>query len=468
MPRTTSLKTSSSSLFRQIVSCVLLGVAFLLANTALADDWPQWLGPKRDGVWRETGVVEKFSKDGPKVRWKHEIGAGYAGPAVADGRVYVFDRVLEKGVKNPGNPFSKEKVKGVERIVCLNDKDGQELWKYEYPCDYQISYASGPRTTPIIQDGKLFALGAMGDLFCLDAKDGKVVWSKKLTEEFNCPVPLWGFSASPLLDGDRLITLVGGKDHVVMAFNKDTGKEIWHALSANEPGYCPPIIVEAGGKRQLIIWHPESVNGLDPETGKQYWSEKLHVQAGMAIPTPRVEDGKLFVSGFYCGSMMMKLNSDKPSEELLWKEKGRDERPENTKALHAVMCTPFLRDGYIYGVCSYGQLRCLKADTGERVWETLKATGDVKEPTERWANAFLVPNGDRFFIANEKGDLIIAKLTPQGYDEISRAHILDPTTNSGAFATANRSIVWSHPAFGNKSFYARNDKEIVCVSLAAE
>jgi outer membrane protein assembly factor BamB len=433
-----------------------------------ADDWPQWLGPKRDGVWRETGILEQFPKDGPKVRWKAPVGLGYAGPAVADGRVYVFDRVLDNDAKNPANPFSKEKVKGAERLLCLNEKDGQEVWKHAYPCDYQISYAAGPRTTPTIQDGKVYGLGAMGDLFCLNSKDGKLIWSKNLVEEYKCSVPLWGFSSSPLLDGDRLICLVGGNDHIAVAFNKDSGKEVWHALSAKEPGYCPPVIVEAGGKRQLIIWHPESVNSLDPETGKLYWSEKLPVQAGMSIPTPRMEDGKLFVTGFYCGSMMMKLDSDKPSEQLLWKEKGRSEHPQNTKALHAVMCTPFLRDGYIYGVCSYGQLRCLKADSGERVWETLRATGDAKEPDERWANAFLVANGDRFFIPNEKGDLIIAKLTPKGYEELSRAHILEPTNKSGGFGGPTRSIVWSHPAFANKSMYARNDKEIVCVSLAAE
>jgi outer membrane protein assembly factor BamB len=316
-------------------------------------------------------------------------------------------------------------------------------------------------------DGKVYTLGAMGHLLCLDAKDGKVIWSKSLPEEFNSGVPMWGFSASPLVDGDKLITLAGGADHVVMALNKDTGKEIWHALSAKEIGYCPPVIVQAGGKRQLIIWHPESVNSLDPETGTPYWSEKLLVNAGMSIPMPRLEDNKLFVTGFYCGSMMLKLDSEQPAEQLLWKEKGKNEQPQSTKALHAVMSTPYLKDGYIYGVCSYGQLRCLKADTGERIWESLKATGAKDEPVERWANAFIIPNGDRFFIPNEKGDLIIAKLSPKGYEEISRAHILEPTSKTGSFG-GNRSIVWSHPAFANKSMYARNDKEIVCVSLAAE
>jgi outer membrane protein assembly factor BamB len=123
------------------------------------------------------------------------------------------------------------------------------------------------------------------------------------------------------------------------------------------------------------------------------------------------------------------------------------------------MCTPFLEDGYIYGVCSYGQLRCLKMETGERVWETLQATTSG-EPV-RWANAFIVKNGDRFFLFNEKGDLIIAKLSPRGYEEISRAHLLEPTNKD-----CGRPVVWSHPAFANRHVYARNDKEIICVDLA--
>ena len=156
---------------------------------------------------------------------------------------------------------------------------------------------------------------------------------------------------------------------------------------------------------------------------------------------------------------MMKLAADKPAATVLWRGRSRSEM--KTDGLHSIIPTPFLEDGYIYGVCSYGQLRCLKADTGERLWSTLKATTPDEKET-RWANAFLVKNGNRFFLANEKGDLIIARLTPQGYDEISRAHLLDPTNRE-----PGRAVVWSHPAFANRCVYARNDKEIICASLAA-
>src|SRR5205085_2419491 len=182
-------------------------------------------------------------------------------------------------------------------------------------------------------------------------------------------------------------------------------------------GYAPPMIYEVGGKRQLIIWLPDGVNSLDPETGKRYWSQRFFARFNLTAPTPRLAGDLLFVSAFYNGSLMLKLDHDKPAAEVLWKGKGRSEQPNATEGLHAIIATPFIKDGYIYGVCSYGELRCLDAKTGERKWMTLKATGSRERPTERWANAFLVEQGDRFWLFNEKGDLIVAKLTPQKYEE---------------------------------------------------
>jgi outer membrane protein assembly factor BamB len=447
------------------LACLLV-LAFLVGPVG-ADDWPQWLGPKRDGVWRETGIVKKLPADGPKVLWRTPIKGGYSGPAVAAGRVYVLDRVLAEGSQNPEDPFNRKAIiPGSERVLCLDEKNGAILWKHEYDCPYQISYPAGPRTTPVVAGGKVYTLGAMGDLCCLDAAEGKVVWSKKLPKAYKAAVPLWGFAAHPLVDGDRLICLVGGKGSAAVAFDKDTGKEIWRALSAPEIGYAPPLLIEAGGKRQLIIWHPKAVNSLDPKTGAVYWTEPFprrgQIKAGMTIPTPRFTGGLLLVSAFYNGAMMLKLDADQPSAKVLWQQGGRSEEPDDTEALHAVMATPFIKDGYIYGVCSYGELRCLKAGTGERVWMTRQPTGGK---VLRWANAFLVENGDRFFLFNELGDLIIARLSPKRYEEISRAHILDPTNSMAGFG-GPRLVLWSHPAFADRCMFARNDNEIVCVSLA--
>jgi outer membrane protein assembly factor BamB len=432
---------------------------------AHADDWPQWLGPNRDGVWRETGILEQFPKSGPLVRWRAPLGMGYTGPAVADGRVYVMDRTLPEKVHNPPSGFSKDTLEGKERILCLNEADGKEVWKHEYSCTYKIGYPGGPRATPTVHDGKVYTIGAMGDLFCLDASKGTVVWSKNFLKDYQAKPGVWGFAAHPLVDGDKVICMVGGPGSVVVAFQKDTGKELWKAFTSpnDHPGYAPPMIYEVGGKRQLIVWYPEAVSSLDPDTGKVYWSQPFPLvtpSISMVISTPRLAGNLLFVTSFYEGSMMLKVAADKPEASVLWKSTKRSEDWQKTDYLHSIMSTPFLKDGYIYGVCSYGQLRCLKEDTGERLWETLKATTDNDEPT-RWGNAFLVAQGDRFFLPNEKGDLIIARLTPKGYDEISRAHLLKPTNHM-----AGRPVVWSHPAFANRCVYARNDEEIICVSLA--
>jgi outer membrane protein assembly factor BamB len=422
-----------------------------------ADDWPQWVGPQRDGVWRENGIVEKFSAEGPKVRWRVPIGGGYSGPAVANGRVYVMDRRLAPGSSNPGNAFSRGEIPGSERVLCLNEADGKVLWQHEYDCRYTVSYAAGPRATPAVVGGKVYTLGSEGNLFCLNAETGAVLWARDFKKDLGAKTPMWGFAGHPLVDGNKVICLAGGEGSIAVAFDKETGKELWRALSAQEPGYAPPMIYEFAGKRQLIIWHPEAVNGLDPETGKVFWTHRQAppVRAGMTIPFPRKIGDLLFLTSFYNGSLLLRVDSDEPS--VVWQSKKVSEK--DTDGLHSVMATPLIENGHIYGPCSYGQFRCLKLETGERLWETFAPTSGK---SERWGHAFVVKQGDRAFLFSEKGELIIAKLSPEKYEEIGRAKLLEPDNQD-----PRRPVVWSHPAFANRSVYARNDHEIVCVSLAA-
>ncbi len=448
-----------------------LATAALVAiglGAARADDWPQWLGPQRDGVWRETGILDKFPKAGPKVRWRTPIGAGYSGPAVAAGKVYVTDRVLGTGAANPDDPFKFSRVKGKERVHCLDEQTGKILWTHDYDCLYQVQYPAGPRATPVVVGDKVYTLGTMGDLRCLAIKDGALLWSKNFPKDYGAGGQTWGFSSNPLVDGNRLICLVGGEGSVAVAFDKDSGKELWRALSSEHQGYAPPMIYEIGGTRQLIIWHAEAVNSLEPETGKVFWSHRFpgkgELKAALSIPTPRVAGDMLFVTAFYDGPLMLKVDGAEGASQV-WRGKGKggDPQPDRTDGLHSIISTPVIKDGHIYGVCSYGELRCLDAKNGKRLWSTHQATGGE---SKRWANAFLIENGGRFFLFNELGDLIIAKLSPMGYDEISRANILAPTNTMAP--PKGRRVIWMHPAFANRCCYARNDREIVCVSLAAE
>ena len=193
--------------------CVGLGM-LTLAFSLHADDWPQWLGPQRDGVWRETGIVEKLPTNGLKYRWRTPIGGGYSGPAVVKGRVYVMDRQLATGAKNPPNAFARGEIPGNERILCLNEADGKILWQHEYDSAYTVSYASGPRVTPAVADGKVYTLGSEGNLLCLDAEKGTVLWSHDFKKELGVKTPVWGFAGHPLVDGKKLICLAGGQTTV--------------------------------------------------------------------------------------------------------------------------------------------------------------------------------------------------------------------------------------------------------------
>jgi outer membrane protein assembly factor BamB len=411
---------------------------------ARADDWPRWLGPQRDSVWRESGIVEKFPTGGPPIVWRTEIGSGYAAPCVANGRVFVADR---------------QPSAGKERILCLEESSGKVLWTHEYECRYSVSYPAGPRVMPQLNEGRLYCLGAEGNLLCLQAETGDTVWSRDFKKDFGAKTPMWGFAGHPLLLGKKLICLAAGRGSTAVCFDKDTGTELWRALAPEEPGYSSPIAVETAGKMQVIFWHPEGACSLEPETGKSIWSVAFSSRSGLTVATPRRLGNYVFFTSFYDGALMMQLDSLQPAATEVWRSGKVNER--DTTHLNAIICTPFLEQNFIYGVCSYGQLRCLKADTGERLWETFKATTSG-EPV-RWGNAFIVKNGSRFFLFNEKGDLIIATLSPQGYQEVSRAHIIAPVNKD-----PGRPVVWCHPAFANRRVYVRNDRELVCADLATK
>ena len=247
------------------------------------EDWPEWRGQGRGGVWTESGILEKFPSDGIKALWRTPVRAGFAGPAVAAGRVYLTD--FERSSAN----------KGTERALALDEKTGKVLWTREWAANYQgISYGIGPRATPTVDGDRVYVVGASGILLCLRASTGEVVWQKNYVEDFRTQLPVWGITSAPLVDGDRLIAIVGGQpDAKVVAFDKMTGREIWRAVASDsEPGYCQPIILENGGKRQLIIWHPVAVTSLDPVTGRIYWQQPFRANMGMTLATRNSSGGE--------------------------------------------------------------------------------------------------------------------------------------------------------------------------------
>lgn len=450
-----------------VLVAILVGAAVARPCRCPADDWPQWMGPNRDAVWAETGIVRAFPKEGPKVLWRTPVSTGYAGPAVAGGKVFVADRLLGKRVTNPADPFdTKTRVPGTERVLCLDAKTGGELWKHEYDCAYQISYPCGPRCTPTVADGKVYALGAMGDLHCLAADTGKVLWAKNLPHEYGTKVPQWGYCAHPLVYGGLVVSLAGGDGSVVVALDAVTGKEKWRALSAREIGYAPPTVARVAGRDQLVVWHAQAINGLDPLTGKELWSFGLEPMFGMSIMAPRVVGDTLFAAGIGGAGIVLKFN-ERGEPSVVWQEatdKAKGMAPK-LRGLYPVNATPFVEAGLVYGVDQPGMLRAVELGTGKKLWHTFKPVIGRDEPEDfkgaGSGTAFLVKNGDRFFLFNELGELAIAKLSREKYEEVSRARVVEPI--SAAFG---RKVVWTHPAFADRCAFIRSDKEVVCVSLA--
>ncbi len=424
---------------------------FLLAIPLLTGaDWPEWRGTGRRGVWTETGLLDRFPATGLRVKWSVPIRAGYSGPAVAAGRVFLLDH--ERGA---GRQVT-------ERILALDELTGKLLWSREWLTNYSgLEYDNGPRATPTVDAGRVYVLGAMGKLLCLRAADGTLVWKREFVREYGTEVPAWGMSSAPLVDGNRLIAVVGGAGAAkVVAFDKYSGKELWRALSSvdSEPGYSQPVIIEAGGRRQLIVWHATAIDSLDPVTGARLWTQPFRVRMNTPITTPAWQAPYLLVSAFFSGSRMMEMAADGPEARLAWASSSESEIKSDK--LHALMSQPVIEDGYVYGICSYGQLRCLRLATGERVWETQAVTVERARNVSAW----IVRNGDRYLFWNDRGELISGLLSPDGYEEISRVKVLKPTSPAGSrreFGAVN----WSHPAFANGHLIARNDEVVVRVSL---
>lgn len=410
----------------------------LACGALRADDWPQWRGPNRDAVCAESGLMVTFPAGGLPVRWRAPVGWGWASPVVAKGKVYLADAEVKR-------PQPKE------RLHCYDEATGKELWTHTYDAAYpdwayDPAQESGPVATPVVQDGKVYTVGRLGQMFCLDALTGNVVWQKDLGREFE--VAMAPGTPSPLIEGDLLIHFAGGKRGAcVVAFQRNTGQEAWKALD-EAPTFSSPIVIPSGGKRQLIVWTQESVTSLDPLTGTVFWRERLITGSDYAVSTPVFLNGRLLIGG-----MMFQLNPDKPAAAVLWPDtKARERR------IFSHTSTAMFHGEHVFSAKSAGGLICVEAATGKQLWETAKVT-DLKNG----ASIHLTPNGDSVLLFTDRGELIRARLTAMGYDEISRTPLLSPT-----FPFGGRNVAWSAPAYANRHIFVRSGKELICASLEAK
>jgi outer membrane protein assembly factor BamB len=417
----------------------IFGAVSWLIVAAQADDWPQFRGPNRDGVWNEARIMQTFPPAGLTVRWRAPVGAGLSSPIVSEGRLFICDSELKK-------------PKAWERVHCLDEKTGQVLWMHSdesaYPeWAFDPNNPAGPDATPIATGGKVYALGKNANLACLDARDGAVLWRRDLMKEYGL-TEFSGTTPSPLVEDHLLILAIGaGSGACVIALDKDTGQEMWRALD-DQWTYSSPIVISAGGKRQLIVWTPQAVTSLDPATGRTWWREPREARRDFTAACPAFQDGLLFA-----GFTMFRLRPDKPDATVLWPAANTS----YTRRILSQTSVPLIREGHVFSDKSYGHFVCLDALTGQPVWQSEEVTDKKNGAAQQ-----LFPNGNSTLIFTNEGNLIRARLNAEGYQEISRIHLIDPT-----YPFAGRAVVWPLPAFANRHVFARNDRELIRASLEA-
>jgi outer membrane protein assembly factor BamB len=395
------------------------------AEKPLPGEWPQWRGPYRDGVSRETGLLASWPAKGPEVLWRQPCGDGYSTPVVNGDRLYLMERSSDDR----------------EAVVCRNAGSGEEIWRTTYPSTFKESYGSGPRSTPVLIDGRLYTVGATGVLHCLEAASGGVVWSHDLLTEYSAPNLRWGVSFSPLVEGDLVITNPGGPNgKSVVAFDK-TGKAVWHALD-DPAGYSAPVGVTAVGESQVLVFTGEALVSLSPKDGRLFWRFPWKTDFAVNVATPIVfrakigdqADDYVFVtSGYNKGCALLKFvggSGGKPEVKQVY---------QGTQ-LRSHFASPVRRGNYVFGF-DETDLICLDLRTGEVAW-TQKGFDK---------GSVLIADG-RLIILSEKGELALAEADPKEYRELSRFRV-------------NRKRTWTVPVVASGRLYLRTQEEIVCFTL---
>lgn len=386
----------------------------ILPATAVAADWPQFLGPNRDGHSAETGLLKEWPKEGPPKAWECEVGAGYSGPAIAGGKLILFHRVGD-----------------AEVVECLDAKSGKKQWKYSSPTGYvdDLGKGDGPRATPIIAGDQVYTLGAEGRLQCLEFATGKKVWERDLAADYPFRKGYFGVGSSPLVDGDRIFVNVGSKGAGVVAFDCKTGKEVWKAGS-HRASYATPTIAKIGGKRVLLFVTREGLLVLDPKDGSEVYSRpfRARIDASVNAATPLVAGDEVFLSASY------------NTGALLLEGKGWKEIWKSDDALSNHYNTSVKVGDYLYGIHGReeagGELRCVEWSSGKVAWTK-----------EGFGCAFLIAADGMLIATVESGELVLLDATPKAY------------TEHGRFAPLTKPLR-AAPALADGVLYVRDEKTL--------
>lgn len=380
--------------------------------------WTNFRGPKRDGNYEATPVLTNWPSGGLSPIWKQPIGVGYASFAVADGRAYTI-----------------EQRRGQEVAAAYDVATGRELWTQGWNALYEDSKGDGPRATPTWDQGRIYALGATGELRCLDANTGAVIWGKNILSDNQARNLEWAMAASPLIVDDKVIVLPGGTSgKSVVAYNKMTGAPVWKVLNDTQ-AYVSPMLVELAGRRQIMVVSSSRVVGLVPESGALLWSYAWDTSTGINVSQPVVVDQNRFFisSGYGKGAALVEVKSSGGSftATTIW-ENINMKNKFNSSVLH---------NGHVYGL-DEGILTCLDVNTGERKWKG-----------GRYGYGQVLLASGHLIVTSDTGDLALVKASPDQYTEVARFAALQGQT-------------WNYPAIADGRLLVRNANEMAAYDIS--
>ncbi len=382
--------------------------------------WTNFRGPNRDGRYDEMAVLTKWPANGLTPIWKQPIGIGYASFVVADGRAY-----------------TTEQRRRQEVVSAYDVNTGRELWVQGWNAEYNDETGDGPRATPTWDEGRIYALGATGELRCLDAKTGAVAWGRNILKENGASNLQWAMAASPLIVDDKVIVLPGGPGgKSIVAYNKVTGAPVWK--SQNDPqAYVSPMLVTLAGRRQIVVVSSSRVLGLVPEDGALLWSHVWNTDMGINVSQPiPVDKNRLFISaGYGKGAALLEISGsgNTLSAKALW-ENINMKNKFNSSVLH---------EGHVYGL-DEGILGCVDVNTGARKWKG-----------GRYGYGQVILASGHLIITSETGELVLVKATPEAFTEVARFAALEGRT-------------WNNPAIANGKLLVRNATQMAAYNIAAQ
>ncbi len=395
--------------------------AILLLAIPLLADWPQLLGPTRDGVYSGPDLAATWPASGPAILWKKDVGEGFAAPVVASGKLILFHRSA-----------------GKEIVDCFNALSGEKVWTFDYPTTYRddFGFDEGPRSAPAISGGVIYTFGAQGVLTALDLATGKKRWSVPTATQFGVKKGFFGAAGSPLIESGKVLVHVGGPNAGIVAFDAVTGAVAWKATS-DEASYSSPSAATIAGVRHAFFFTRAGIVDLDPANGQVRFSIPWRSRSSASVnaATPLIIGNLVFVSASYgTGAILIEVNGS--SYRKIW---------SNDDSMSNHYSTSVYRDGYLYGFHGRqeeGQaLRCIALKTGKVMWDV-----------DGYGAGTVTLAGNRLLILRENGELVMAPATPDGFHPTQHARILTHVTRA-------------YPAISDGLLYARDEKSVVCVRL---